>query len=418
MKNLRLLKTYLGLILLLAILCSGCSELNTFVENLKPHRNPEVVVLDFYAWYLTYEGNALQEHAYQTSSDLAGEFISMVDRMLETTQDGSAYDPFLCARTRPENIAVEEIENLDGTLSTVLLTETWDIGSEDELSQNLEIDLVWDSGSWKIINIRSQGSGYTYEMMMMGDEKKQTPLQIVEGFYDWYLEYLADPGEGSNLLMDAIHNQSEYLTPGLIQELEVMFLDSSREGYDPFLCMEEIPLSLDYMDQPRAGELVSVLAHSSDPEGSIVVNLEKTEAGWKICSILCPDEDGTYPLPEGPLPISPQGAISGFYGWYIAYNQEQGDPLVAGVYQESEYLAGSLVQKVDAMVQNSSLDDFDPFLCSQEIPADYSLAEVVIEGEIARAVLQTESGENIFTVALSQQDGRWMITDVLCESGE
>jgi hypothetical protein len=413
----------IGVLLLYVIGVGGYSVLQRVnVEAFSPD-TPEGVVSDFYTWYSEYPGNPLVERAYHTSEHLSDDLIQKMDNVLDS-MDMPGYDPFLCAQDIAQKFVVTDGVT-HGGISTVFVTALWNPGKEFESTQELEIHLRQEDGKWRITEIRCDGSEYSYTHVTVPRAAVQTPSDVVRSFYDWYLEYIGDPasGEMHNPLVDQAYRSCGYLTNDFVVEVDALIQrNHDKYGFipsDPFLCAQDIPEYVEVGDQPRTGSQASVVVSSNFSNHTFIVELEQVNDEWKICNIHCSGSDSTYPLPEGPIPTTPEGAVNGFYAWYLWYAKEQGNPLMDRVYRESEYLAGTFIQKVDGfLLSSSNRGGYDPFLCAQDIPQYYSFDEPLISGDTARMKIQTDFEGHVFTVLLQQINHRWVITDVLCEGGE
>jgi hypothetical protein len=137
------------LALVAALGLSGCGPVP---EAAADEAAAEVVVEDFYTWYLNYIGdrasgefrNPLVDGAYRESEQLDPAFVESVDELLGSFEFG-AYDPFLCAQDIPEEIFVGEAE-VDGD-SALVPVETSFAGHAFEVSLS-QLD-----GQWKIADI-------------------------------------------------------------------------------------------------------------------------------------------------------------------------------------------------------------------------------------------------------------------------
>ena len=113
---------------------------------------PEVVVEDFYAWYLDYIGdrasgdfrNPLVDRAYHESELLDPAFVVSVDELLDSFDRGG-YDPFLCAQDIPDSIFVGEA-TISGDEASV--------GVETSFAgHGFEVRLAQVDGEWLISDI-------------------------------------------------------------------------------------------------------------------------------------------------------------------------------------------------------------------------------------------------------------------------
>jgi len=94
---------------------------------------------------------------------------------------------------------------------------------------------------------------------------------------------------------------------------------------------------------------------------------------------------------------------------------------VDGAYRSSEYLAEEFIQKVDGIIASFDKGGYDPFLCAQDIPGEFTIEKAVVSGDQASVVMheiwnpetQYESIHDV-KVALQMVDGQWKIADVIC----
>jgi len=126
-------------------------------------------------------------------------------------------------------------------------------------------------------------------------------------------------------------------------------------------------------------------------------------------------------IPEDPEPMTPEQVVESFYGWHIGYIQNVGNPLADGAYRSSEYLSEEFVRKADGIIASFDEGGYDPFLCAQDVPGEFTVEEAVVSGDGASLAVHTSFEGHTFTVELRQVDGRWKISDVICpgtETGE
>jgi hypothetical protein len=107
---------------------------------------------------------------------------------------------------------------------------------------------------------------------------------------------------------------------------------------------------------------------------------------------------------------TPEETVMAFYDWY---NTIEGSPLGAGAYRECEYLDASMVDSVDALVASfdSRGGGYDPFVCAQDAPPEFTVLEVEGTPEQARVTVQAWSP---IVVDLKLVDWAWKITEIHC----
>jgi hypothetical protein len=408
--TLLILITTLGL----AAMLSGCSPAPEPVAASPSDMMPEQVARSFYDWYIAYPGNPLVDKAYRSNEYLTGEFVQKVDGIIASFDKGG-YDPFLCAQDVPESFALGET-SVSGDRAIVPVQTSFE-------GHAFTVVILRVGGEWKIADVNCGGSGTSSKVTV---NVTATPEQVVQAFYDWYLGYIGDraSGEVHNPLVAEAYRSSEHLAPSLIQRVDEILLDSSQKGgYDPFLCAQDIPGGFTVGDVVIvSGERATVLLHEMWNPGTdyetvhdVEVALVLMDGQWKITGVDCLVEDSSNPMPEGPIPTTPEGAASGFYDWYLWYAREVGNPLVDGVYRSSEYLTPDLIQKVDEILASFDRGGYDPFLCAQDIPDSIILQETDLSGDRASLVVETSFEGHFFTLELREKDGRWAISDVICQ---
>jgi hypothetical protein len=394
----------------LAVVLGGCSPAPVPAEA--SPSTPEAAVESFYEWYMGYSGNALVDGAYRSSEYLTDEFVQQVDEIVASFDRGG-YDPFLCAQDVPASLSVGEVA-VSGEEASVVVRETWNPGTEYELVHDVTVALRLVDGTWKIADVTCAAP----------DSGAMTPEQVVEGFYDWYLGYIGDPasGEMRSPLADGAYRSSEYLTGEFVQQVDEIIASFGKGGYDPFLCAQDVPRSLTVDAAAVSGEEASVVVHEIWNPGTkvesvhdVAVTLQLVDGAWKIADITCGvPEAGIFPMPEGPIPVTPAEAVEGFYSWYIWYAQKVGNPLADGAYRSSEYLTAEFVQEVDEIIASFDKGGYDPFLCAQDVPERFTLDEPAVSGDRATVVVRTSLEGHAFTVEVSEMDGRWAVSDVIC----
>lgn len=102
---------------------------------------PDQTVLNFYDWYLTYDGNPLAEKAYRSNAMLSEDFIRQLD---EQTDGELIADPLLCAQDVPESVTVSSPE-ISGQSARVEV--------QTSLGNRFTVGLAMDENIWKIVEV-------------------------------------------------------------------------------------------------------------------------------------------------------------------------------------------------------------------------------------------------------------------------
>jgi len=122
------------------------------------------------------------------------------------------------------------------------------------------------------------------------------------------------------------------------------------------------------------------------------------------------------------LTPEPADVVESFYGWYLdnaGYDAESGtmrNPLADGSYALREELSPALVEEVDALLASfhEGGAGYDPFLCAQDIPAEFAVSTFSISESAAEVRVETSFVGHSFQVMLEKIGGEWTITAVRC----
>ena len=119
--------------------------------------------------------------------------------------------------------------------------------------------------------------------------------------------------------------------------------------------------------------------------------------------------------------LSPEETVEAFYKWYIEYsgtpeNSTFKSPLSDKAYRESEYLSPTFIHFIDTfMTLPPEQANYDPILCAQNIPANIFVEASYQTEENMRVLVGDDfAGYHRFTVDLVDQEGQWLINNVVC----
>jgi hypothetical protein len=240
----------------------------------------------------------------------------------------------------------------------------------------------------------------------------QTPQEVVTGFYQWYSEYAGNP------LADGAYRSNDTLTPALIKRVDDIVVGFDRGGYDPFLCAQDVPGAFTVDEAEIVDQVATTTMHQTwnpdsdfETKTDVAVKLELVDGQWRLSEVTC---GGTE---TGDL--SPDATVQAFYDWYLAYIGNRADgkmrnPLADGAYRSSEFLAASLIARVDEAMSSLDKGGYDPFLCAQDIPESVTAEPATGSGEEARVDVRTSFEGHVFTVTLEHTEDGWLISDIAC----
>jgi hypothetical protein len=272
---------------------------------------PAKTVQDFYTWYLRYIGNLAGEMprnpmvdgVYRESPYLAPAFVQEVDELLASFE-GGGYDPFLCAQDIPASFVV------DGTVVTPA-------GGPDGGAQASVLVRTTFHGHNLLVDLEQAGEGWLITGINCGFD----PAARVRAFYTWYLGYIGDRSDGTfrNPLVDGAYQNSSFLSPDFIAEVDEALASFEQGGFDPFLLAQDIPQGFEVAPGP-AENTALVTFYFYDQEGQpygqwqAQVTLEQGQGRWLISDIEPVDAAGQHPA-AGP---DAEVIAAGDYGFSFA----------------------------------------------------------------------------------------------------
>jgi|GEM_PF-718513 len=248
---------------------------------------------------------------------------------------------------------------------------------------------------------------------VVGDNVAAGPVETTEAFYNWYFDYIGDPGSDSfrNPLADRAYGDSQYLSARLIQEVDDLKNEYGSFPYDPFLQAQDFPLETTVEAWEEGEDSARVIVHQQWGENvrDLTVDLVREDGRWLIDAIARGN------------PTTPEGTTELFYRWYLAYIGDRSsgtfnNPLVDRAYRDSEYLSDNFIQKVDEILASAEGGGYDPILLAQDIPVAINVTGVEMMGDTASVAVERFWGGNPtpspMTVSLVEADDRWLIAGV------
>ncbi len=116
------------------------------------------------------------------------------------------------------------------------------------------------------------------------DPMIMTPEEVVESFYNWYMQYPGNP------MVERAYRQSPFLTDQWIQQVdEALNSFQGQSGFDPFLCAQDIPERIFVQPANTTQQDIAVVVVKSSFAGhSLTVDLQRANGmDWKISAIRC-----------------------------------------------------------------------------------------------------------------------------------
>lgn len=235
------------------------------------------------------------------------------------------------------------------------------------------------------------------------------PAEVVQAFYDWYLDYIGTDEVIQNPLVTQAYHDSAYLTAGFVQRTDELLASFTSGGYDPFLQAQAIPFKIvvgpvEYSDEQQTA---TVRTYTSFPGQILEVLLNAVDGSWLIDDIARADI------------TSPEDVAGSFYTGYIGYpfaGDEFRNPMLDGIYRASPLVTERMIAQADALITPEEIIIADPFLCAQDIPTGFTVEPARYSGDDTEAdvVLRTTFENHAVTVLLVRQDEAWQINDVIC----
>ncbi len=231
----------------------------------------------------------------------------------------------------------------------------------------------------------------------------QTPEQVVNEFYEWYIGY-ASGAEGKSPLVDGVYKTTGKLTDGFIRQIEDVVASFDRGATDPILCAQDVPTRVTVRQVALEGEQANVLVETSFENHSLWVELVQVDGQWKINDIR-PNRAN----------LEPDQVVQAFYEWYLGYvgrGEQMRNPLVDKAYRSSVWLTEAFIARVDEIIAGFGTGGYDPFLQAQDIPSSVHVEGVHIEGDKAMVTVSTSFEGHHLEVELVRHDSHWQINDI------
>ncbi|KUK79341.1 MAG: Spore germination protein-like Gmad2 [Microgenomates bacterium 39_7] len=109
--------------------------------------------------------------------------------------------------------------------------------------------------------------------------------------------------------------------------------------------------------------------------------------------------------------LSPEQTVDIFYSWYLQYD---GNPIVTGAYQTSEFVSDRFKDSIRVQFTDEETAQADPFLLTQDLPSLFEIADTIISDQLASVkVIFTFDQQEVFRqIDLIRIDDQWKIDQV------
>lgn len=244
----------------------------------------------------------------------------------------------------------------------------------------------------------------------------QTPAEVTESFYTWYIEYARNTG---NPLVDKAYHESEFVSDAYAAKVDETLAGFDKGGYDPFLQAQDIPVDFVIEEPVESGDSATVVVQrywGGNPDPSLMtVHLQKVDGRWQINGVAA---EMTANTAQAPAQV-----VQAFYDWYLSYIGEPGsdtfrNPMVDKAYHDSPFLTAGFVQHIDELLAGWKEEYggfvYDPILCAQDIPTEIVTEGTFVSDQTAAVVVGSSFPNHVLTVDLRMADGRWQISNITC----
>jgi len=152
-----------------------------------------------------------------------------------------------------------------------------------------------------VIKLVAEGQVYEYhgsgDRVVLAPNSSRSsgadPAAVAQSFYSWFLEYGQTQG---NPLVNKAYRSSDLLDEQFVQQVDRLLDSFVGGGYDPFLCAQDFPATLEVGEAMVSGAEASVIVHETWNPGTqyelvreVTVKLREVEGQWRIVDVLCPE---------------------------------------------------------------------------------------------------------------------------------
>lgn len=123
-----------------------------------------------------------------------------------------------------------------------------------------------------------------------GAQAANTPEAVVESFYGWMLEntgYDVEADVMRNPVVEGTYAGQPEIAPEMVAFVEETVAGFEGGGYDPILCAQDVPQSVEVGTAEIDGDTAFVPVSTSFEGHSFTVKLGKAGDDWKIEQVIC-----------------------------------------------------------------------------------------------------------------------------------
>lgn len=121
----------------------------------------------------------------------------------------------------------------------------------------------------------------TLFLVILPTTAQQTPEQVVQEFYSWYIDY----AQSANPLVDKAYRSATDLAPAFIARMDEF--TAGPMMFDPILCAQDVPTSISTTAAVIDGATATVRVDTSFAGHAFDVQLVQDGKVWQITDVIC-----------------------------------------------------------------------------------------------------------------------------------
>ena len=124
-------------------------------------------------------------------------------------------------------------------------------------------------------------AGAKYSFVPAPAPVEQSPDQVTQDFYAWYIDY----AQTANPLVNKAYRDSDALTRDFVAWLDEFTAQPMM--FDPILCAQDVPSSVATTAADVSGATATVRVETSFAGHAFDVRLTQEGGAWKIAEVIC-----------------------------------------------------------------------------------------------------------------------------------